>query len=197
MPPAVLICFRSKWLAPVAVFWLPLGPHVLGILCPSVQLLSSRCRYMKGSAPLSQAGLQLWVQLSFQSPPLGSGWNVVVVQTRVWLFPTPWTAAHQSSLSFTVSRSLLKLIMSAELVMLPNHLMLFCPLLLLPSVFPNMRFFSSESALRIRWSKYWRLSFSSSPSTEYSGLISFRIDWFDVAAQGTLKSLLQHHCTYF
>ena len=104
---------------------------------------------------------------------------------------TPWTAACQASLSTTNSRSLLKL-MSIELVMLSNHLFLYHPLLLLPSIFPNIRVFSNKSAHCIRWSKYW--SFSISPSNEYSGLISFRIDWFDfLAVPGTLKSLLQHH----
>ena len=109
------------------------------------------------------------------------------------LFATPWTAARQASLSFIISQSLLKL-MSVESVMPSNHLMLCCPLLLLPSVFPSIRVFSNESALHIRWSKYWSFVFSISPSNEYSGLISFRIDWFDLlAVQGTLKSLLQHH----
>ena len=105
----------------------------------------------------------------------------------------PWTAALQASLSITNSRSLLKL-MSIESVMPSSHLILFCPLLLLPSVFPSIRVFSSESVLCIRWPKYWSFSFSISPSNEYSGLISFRIDWFDLLeVQGTLKSLLQHH----
>ena len=100
---------------------------------------------------------------------------------------TPWTAAHQTSLSFTISWSLLKL-MSIESVMPSNHLILCCPLLLLPSVFPSIRVFSSESALPIRWPKYWSFSFSISSSKEYSWLISFRIDWFDLlAVQGTLK----------
>ena len=104
----------------------------------------------------------------------------------------PWTAALQASLSITNSRSLLKL-MSIESVMPSSHLILFCPLLLLPSVFPSIRVFSSESVLRIRWPKYWSFSFSISPSNEYSGLISFRMDWLDLlAVQGTLKSLLQH-----
>ena len=106
---------------------------------------------------------------------------------------TTWTAARQASLSLISSRSLLKLI-SIESVMPSNHLILCCPLLLLPSVFPSIRVFSSESALHIRWPKYWSFSFSISPSNEYSGLISFRIDSFDLlAVQGTLKSLLQHH----
>ena len=109
------------------------------------------------------------------------------------LFATPWTAACQASLFITKSRSLLKL-MSIESVMSSNHLILCCPLLLPPSVFPSIRVFSSESVLRIRWPKYWSFSFSISPSNEYSGPISLRIDWLDLlAVQGTLKSLLQHH----
>ena len=107
----------------------------------------------------------------------------------VWLFVTPWTGARQASLSISNSRSLLKL-MSIELVMSSNHIILCHPLLLLPSIFSS-RVFSSESVLHIRWPKYWSFSFSISPSNEYSVLISFRIDWFDLlAVQGTLKSLL-------
>ena len=118
--------------------------------------------------------------------------RVVQSLSRAQLFVTTWTAAHQASLPFTISRSLLKL-MSIELMMLPNHLILCHPLLLLPSVFPSIRVFSDESALCIRWPKYWSFSFSISPSNEYSGLISFRIDWFDLlAGQRTLKGLLQH-----
>ena len=106
---------------------------------------------------------------------------------------TPWIAACQASLSITNSRSLLKF-MPIESVMPSNHLFLCHPLLFLPSNFPRIRVFSNESALRIRWPKYCSFSFSISPSNEYSGLISFRIDWFDLLAiQGTLKSLLQHH----
>ena len=119
----------------------------------------------------------------------------VVVQSlsHVQLFATPWTAARQASLAFTSSLSLLKL-MSIESVMPSNHLILCRPLLLLPSIFPSIRVFSNESALRIRWLKYWSFSFSISPSNEYSGLISFRMDCFDLlAVQGTLKHLLQHH----
>ena len=105
----------------------------------------------------------------------------------------PWTAAFQASLSITNCRSLLKL-MSMKSVMPSNHLILCHPLLLLPSIFPSIRVFSSESVLRIRWPKYWSFSFSISPSDEYSGLVSFRMDWFDfLSDQGTLKSLLQHH----
>ena len=118
---------------------------------------------------------------------------VVQLLSCVQLSVTTWTAACQTSLSFTVFRSLLRL-MSIELVMPPNHLILCRPLLLLPSIFPSISVFSNESALCIRWPKYWSFSFSISPSNEYSGLISFRIDQFDLlAVQGTLKSLLQHH----
>ena len=109
------------------------------------------------------------------------------------LFATPWTVACQASLSITNFQSLLKL-MSIMLVMPSNHLILCHPLLLLPSIFPSIRVFSSESALRIRWPNYWSFSFSISPPSEYSGLISFRMDWLDLlAVQGPLKSLLQHH----
>ena len=112
---------------------------------------------------------------------------------RVWLFATPWTAAHQASLSITNSRSPPKP-MSIESVMPSNHLFLCGPLLLPPSVFPSIRVFSDESVLRIRWPKCWSFSFSISPSNEHPGLISFRMDWLDLlAVQGTLKSLLQHH----
>ena len=105
----------------------------------------------------------------------------------------PWTAARQASLSITNRRSLLKLT-SIELIMPSNHLILCCPLLLLPSIFPNIRVSSNESVLRIRWPKYWSFSFSISPSNEHPGIISFRMDWLDLlAVQGTLKSLLQHH----
>ena len=106
---------------------------------------------------------------------------------------TPWTAAHQASLSFLISWSLLKLV-SIESVMPSNHLILCHPLLLLPSIFPSIRFFAKELVLCIRWPKYWSFSFSISPYNEYSGLISFRMDWLDLlAVQGTLRSLLQHH----
>ena len=106
---------------------------------------------------------------------------------------TPWTASHQASLSITNSQSLLKL-MCIESVMPSNHLILCPPLLLLPAIFPSIRVFSNELALHMRWPKYWSFSFSISPSNEYSGLISFRMDWLDLlAVQGTLKSLLQNH----
>ena len=110
--------------------------------------------------------------------------------SRVRLFATPWTAVYQASLSITNSRSLLKL-MSIELVMPSNHLILCHPLLLLPSIFPSSRVFSNESVLPIRWPKYWSFSFSNTPSNEHPGLISFRMDWLDLlAVQGTLKRLL-------
>src|SRR5574340_114542 len=113
--------------------------------------------------------------------------------SRVRLFVTPWTAACQASLSIINSWSLLKLV-SIELVMPSTHLILCHPLLLLPSIFPSIRVFSNESVLRIRWPKYWSFNFSISPSNEYSGLISCRIDWLDLlSVQGTLKILLQHH----
>ena len=113
--------------------------------------------------------------------------------SHVWLFATPWTAARQASLSITNSWSLLKL-KSIESVISSNHLILCHPLLLLPSIFPRVGVFSSKSALRIRWPKYWSFSFSISPFNEYSGLISFRIDWLDLlSVRETLKSLLQHH----
>ena len=113
--------------------------------------------------------------------------------SRVRLFATPWTAEHQTPLSITNSQSLLKL-MSIVSVMPSNHLNPCHPLLLPPSIFPSIRVFSNESVLRIRWPKYWSFSFSISPSSEYLGLISFRMDWLDLlAVQGTLKSLLQHH----
>ena len=113
--------------------------------------------------------------------------------SHVRLFATPWTAAHLASLSITNSQSLLKL-MSIKSVMPCNHLILCRPLLLLPSIFPSIKVFSNQSVLCTRWPKYWSFSFSIRPSNEYSGLISFRMDWLDLlAVQGTLKSLLQHH----
>ena len=113
--------------------------------------------------------------------------------SHVRLFVTPWSVACQASLSFTISQSLVKF-MCIESEMPSNHLILCHPLLLRPSIFPSIRVFSNESVLHIRWPKYWSFSFSISPSSEYSGLISFRMDWLDLpAVQGTLKSLLQHH----
>ena len=113
--------------------------------------------------------------------------------SRVRLFVTPWIAAHQASLSITISRSSLKLT-SIESVMPSSHLILCHPLLLLPPIPPSIRVFSNESTLHMKWPKYWTFSFSISPSNEHPGLISFRMDWLDlVAVQGTLKNLLQHH----
>ena len=124
----------------------------------------------------------LWILLASQS---------VQSLSHVQLFATPWTAAHQASLSITKSQSLLRF-MYIELVMPSNHLILCCPLLLLPSIFPTIRVFSNESALHIRWPKYWSISIN--PLNEQSVLTSFTIDWFNLLAlQGTLKSLLQHH----
>ena len=111
----------------------------------------------------------------------------------VWLFETPWTAAHQASLCLIISRNL-PMFMSIVLVMLSSHLILWHPLLLLPSISPSIRDFSSELSVRIRWPKYWSFSFSISPSSEYSESISLKIDWFDLlAVQGTFRRLLQHH----
>ena len=119
--------------------------------------------------------------------------SLVQLLSCVQLFVTPRTAAHQASLSITNSQRLLKL-MSLESVMPSNHLILCCPLLLLPSIFPSISVFSNESVLRMRWPKYWSFSFNISPSSEYSGLISFRMDWLDLlAVQGTFKSLISHH----
>ena len=122
-----------------------------------------------------------------------AGYIFVVAQSlsHIQCFVIPWTVARQASLSFTVSQSSLLRLMSIESMMPSNHLIFCCPLLLLPSILPSIRGFSSESALSIMWSKYWSFSFSVSPSNEYSGLISFRTDWLDLlTVQGTLKTLL-------
>ena len=129
-----------------------------------------------------------WLNLQFSS---------VQSLSRVWLFVTSWTAAHQVFLSITNSWSLLKL-MSIKSVMASNHLILCHPLLLPLSIFPNIRVFSNGSVLQIRWPKYWSFSFTISPSNEHAGLMSFRMDWLDLlAVQGTLKSLLQYHSSKF
>ena len=121
------------------------------------------------------------------------GNNSVQLLSCVRLFATPWTAAHQASLFITNSQSFLKL-MSIESVVPSNHLILCRPLILPPSIFPSIKVFSNDSVLHIRWPKYWSFSFNITPVNEYSGLISFRMDWLDLlAVQGTLKSLLQHH----
>ena len=118
---------------------------------------------------------------------------LVQLLSYVQLYVTPWTAAHQASLSINNYESLLSF-MYIRLVMLSNHLILCCPLIILPSIFPSIRVFSNESALHIRWLKYWSFSFNISLSKKYSGLISLRIDWLDLLeVQGTLKSILQHH----
>ena len=158
---------------------------------------------------LYAAGIVFWSSTSFSfflmfwgggsdfssviSGKFGSRFRSVQSLSRVRLFATPWTAACQATLSITNSWNLLRL-MSIELVMPSSHLILCRPLLILPSIFPSIRVFSSESALHIRWPKYWSFSFNISPSNEYSGLISFRMYWLDLlAVQGTIKSLLQHH----
>ena len=143
-------------------------------------------KYNRGSAQGQPVGISLYLSLCHIR------WRVAVVQwlSHVRLFAIPWTAAHQTPLSFTISLSLLKL-MSIQSVMPSNHLILCRPLLLLPSIFPSIGVFSNESALCIRWSKCWSFSYSISLSSEYSGLISFRMDWLDLlAVQETLKSLL-------
>ena len=136
-----------------------------------------------------------WQVESLPTEPPGKPKDMCSVQllSHVWLLTNPWTAACQASLSITNSWSLLKL-MSIKLLMPSNHLILCCPLFFLPSIFPSIRVFSKESILHLRWPNYWSFSFSISPSNEYSGLISLRMNWLDLlAAQGTLKSLLQHH----
>ena len=135
--------------------------------------------------------IRLWNSVYFRLPC--EYISSVQSLSHVWLFVTPWTAACQASMSITNSWSLLKL-MYIESVMPSNHLILCCPLLLPPSIFPSIRVFSNESVLCTRWPKYWSFSFSISPSKEYSGLISFRMNQLDLfAVQGTLKGLLQHH----
>ena len=174
-------------------------------LCPTV------CKPMDCSLPVSsvhgilQARRLEWVAMSssrgyFRSRDWICGsscllhwFSSVHSLSRVQLFATSWTAAHQVSLSITNSRSPSKS-MCIESVMPANHLILCCPLLLLPSIFPSIRVFSNESTLHMRWPKYWSFRFNISPTNEHPGLISFRMDWLDIlAVQGTLKSLLQHH----
>ena len=134
-----------------------------------------------------------WISKKSQHISLMVQFSSVQLLIRVRLFVTPWIAARQASLSITISWSSLRL-MSIKSVMLTSHLILCRPLLLLPSIPPSIRVFSNESTLHMRWPKYWSFSFSISPSNEYSGLISLRMDWLDpLAVQGTLKSLLQHH----
>ena len=163
------------------------GLHRKAIRTPNKQLDLGACIHFN-------KGRSIWKNVKTKRKRGLGFYCFVVVQllSHIWHFVTPWTVARQASLSFTVSQSLLRF-MFIESVMLSNHLILCHLLLLLPSIFPSIRVFSNESVLRIRWPKYCIFSFSISPSHEYSRLISFRIDWFDLAVQGTLKSFLQHH----
>ena len=158
---------------------------------PQTPFISSRTPHFSSTC-LEIDSLSIQSRNSLPRPDVNALQSVQLL-SRVWLFVTPWTAAHQASLSITNSWSLPKL-MSIKSVLPSNHLILCRLLLLPPSVFPRIRVFSNESALRIRWPKYWSFSFNISPSNEYSELISFRMYWLDLlAVQGTLKSLLQRH----
>ena len=155
-----------------------LSKYALSLVCAGHRTQAPRVPTWRGSLCF------FWLWRQFSS---------VQLLNRVWFFVTPWTTSRQASLSVTNSQTLPKP-MSIELVMPPNHLILYRLLLLLPSIFPSIRVFSNESALCIRWPKYWSCSFNIRPSKEYSWLIAFRMDWLDLlAVQGTLKSLLQHH----
>ena len=176
---------RIYWIgvAKIILFWviplskLPLTPNLLLSINLHMSSLHSQ------SSQISLPYCKTFITVQFSS---------VQSLSQVRLFATPWTAARQASLSITNSQSLLKLMFN-ESVMPSNHLILCHPLLLLPSIFPSIRVFCKESVLHIRWPKYWSFSFSISPSNDYSRLIFFRIDWFDLlAVQGTLKSLLQY-----
>ena len=157
---------RGKSLSTASIHFLnPTGFIPYDLLNQRIFILHPPGPYAWCKEVLISRRLVLWDFIALRSP------------SRVWLFVTPWTAAHQASLSFTISQSLLRL-MSTESIMPSNHLIFWCPFLFLPSFFTSTRVFSTESALRIRWPKYWSFSFSISPSNEYSGLISFRIDWF-------------------
>ena len=165
------------------------------MIIPGDLSIGSDLRCTQLYLPSLSLTLTLYKLVSLSKPqfPWLHQFSSVQLLCRVQLYVTLWTAACQASLSITNSHSLLKL-MSIELVMPSNHLILCHPLLLPPSIFPSVRVFSNESALHIRWPKYWSFSFSISPSNEHPGLISFKIDWLDLlAVQGTLKSLLQHH----
>ena len=162
---------------------------------------SSHCCFLTCIQISQKACQMVWYSHLFKNFPQffvihtvkGFHFSSVHSLSHVWLFAISWMAAQQTSLSITNSQSLPKL-MSIESVMPSNHLILCHPHLLLPSIFPSIRVFSNESALRIRWPKYWSFSLNISPSNEYSGLISFRMNWFNLlAVQGTLRSLLQHH----
>ena len=196
--------FRNRSLSPPGAvqFRLCLSSRLPGIclpLCPiSVPLWGWGAVILHCflACPWSTRASPVSILHKFVSPLhhcLVSQFSSVQSLSRVQLFSTPWTATHQASLSITNSQSLL-ILMSIELVMPSNHLILYCPLLLPPSIFPSIRVFSNESVLCIRWPKYWSFSFSISLPNEHPVLISFRMDWLDLlAVQGTLKSLLQHH----
>ena len=178
-----------------SIFFLSL-PHLWCPTTPSSVLVGEndavirRCKIYE-----SASSVFMYSQSTFSDTKLPYFHQFSSVQSlsHVQLFATPWIATHQASLSITNSQSSLRL-RSIESVMPSNHLILCCPLLLLPPIPPSIRVFSNESTLYMRWPKYWSFSFSISPSTEYWGLISFRMDWLDLlAVQGTLKSLLQHH----
>ena len=178
----VLQRVRRDWATNTSTLLQERGLHIIEALAKAV-IFPTAHNWMNES--LSQKWDRItskWIQFSS-----------VQSLSHVWLFVTPWTAVHQASLSITNSRSSPKP-MSTESVMPSNHLILCNPLLLLPSIFPSIRNFFNESALHIRWPKYWSFSFNISPSNEHPGLVSFRMDWLDLlAVQGTLKSLLQHH----
>ena len=172
----------------------PLGLQHARLPCPSPspRTCSDSCPLSRLCRPTISSSL-----VPFSCPQSFPAFSSVQLLSHIQLSAIPWTEACQASLSITSSRSLLKL-MSIESVMPSKHLILCCPLLLLPSIFPSIRGFSSESVLHIRWLRYWSFSFSISPSNEYSGLISFRIDWFDLlSVQGTLKSHLQPHSSKY
>ena len=155
-------------------------------------LVPKACKKLRfGVQPFLLFHSKMWLHfIPLPGQPKSS--NVVQLLSHFQFSLTPWTTAHQTSLSFTISQSLLKL-MSIESAMPSNDLILCHPFLLLPSVFPNIRLFFNQSALCIRWPKYWSFSFSIIPSNDYSGLISFRMDWLDLLFQGTLKILLLHY----
>ena len=183
---------------PFAETWMDLEIIILSELVEGKRQMSygMTCAEFKNMIQMNLFTKQKWPQTQkTKGVTKGVSWSFSSVQSlsQVQLLATPWTAAHQASLSITSSGNILKL-MSIESVIPSNHLILCHPLLLLPSIFPNIRVFSNESVLHFRWSKYWNFSFNIIPSNEHSGLIFFRMDQLDLlAVQGTLKSLLQHH----
>ena len=182
MNPYALPKFQHNWQLYLSLVWRPFCSVIQNILFPYIKL-----QYLSHGIHILTCIAAICVLFHFTE------FRSVQLLSCVRLCVTPWTAAHQASLSITNCQSLLKLI-SIESVMPSNHLILCCPLLLLPSIFSSIRVFSNESTLLIRWPNYWSFSFNISPSNEYSGLISFRMDWLDFpAVQWTLKSLLQHH----